>query len=183
MTDAKDIMVFEGWDRHLVDAMTHLNARTWADLAALTAVELLQIKGLHTKRLAYLQRQLERRGLCLAERPAPGTEWATIRPARAPVVAGVYFLGCGEFIKIGCASDVQCRVVEFALYNPNEVELLTYEAIYDKAARHARERELHRQFRSHRHRLEWYRPAPAIIEHIAAQNAALLASHERTRRG
>lgn len=63
----------------------------------------------------------------------------------------VYFMRCGEFVKIGVANNPQKRKKEIETANPFAVELLATIPGGQK-----REAELHRQFKSCRYRREWF---------------------------
>jgi Meiotically up-regulated gene 113 len=69
----------------------------------------------------------------------------------------VYFIRCGDFIKIGYSLSPERRLSHIMTVNPHEIELLGYrygtrddEALY------------HERFAPHRHRGEWFNAAPEI---------------------
>lgn len=73
---------------------------------------------------------------------------------RSPNRSGcrVYFIQCGEFVKIGTATDVAARLLSLQTANPLPLVLLATERGFVP-----RERELHRQFAALRHANEWFR--------------------------
>jgi len=80
---------------------------------------------------------------------------------RIRVAGNVYFLRCGEFVKIGCAASVAERVRAIATMNPHPLELL---AIV-KGGRDE-EKALHRRFAHLRHRDEWFRYEGDLADYI-----------------
>ena len=81
----------------------------------------------------------------------------------------VYFVRCGEYIKIGYTSDPNTRMSKFRTNNPYVCELV---AIM-KGGR-IREAEIQRQFSEHLHRGEWYRLHESIavfIKDLASSSA------------
>lgn len=74
------------------------------------------------------------------------------RPSRR----GVYFLACGEFVKIGKATDVCLRYSAIQIATPFEIVPLGWIPANDDAHMTAIERELHASFAEYRHRGEWF---------------------------
>lgn len=75
----------------------------------------------------------------------------------------VYFVKCGEYIKIGYSTDVEARITGMMCDNPNDLELL--------ACFHGNritERILHESFSHCRHRNEWFHAGNDIYEFINA---------------
>lgn len=64
----------------------------------------------------------------------------------------VYFIKCGDFIKIGESSSLKLRLVQLQAMTPFDLELIAY-AIGGRAL----ERSLHQRFAKYRHRFEWFR--------------------------
>ena len=60
----------------------------------------------------------------------------------------VYFIGCGDFFKIGSSDDIDRRMKDIMTNNPYEIELLGTDE--DEAF-------WHRVFKHRHHRGEWYR--------------------------
>lgn len=60
----------------------------------------------------------------------------------------VYFIGCGEYFKIGCSQDIGRRIKDMEASNPYKVELLGV----DKD-----EEFWHKVFAHRHHRGEWYK--------------------------
>lgn len=73
----------------------------------------------------------------------------------------VYFIGCGEFIKIGWATNPHRRMADLQVANPLELMLLcaVVGTIRD-------ERSCHALFEGDRHRREWFRASPALLDYI-----------------
>lgn len=80
---------------------------------------------------------------------------------KRPLVGYVYFVRCQDFIKIGFTADVPNRLVTLQTSSPFEVDLLLAFAADCKA-----EGALHRKFKHLRHRNEWFRSAPELLDHI-----------------
>lgn len=75
----------------------------------------------------------------------------------------VYFLSCGEFIKIGYSADTQARhrVKSIQVSSPHEVRLLCVIEGGRKA-----EAKLLARFHHLRHRGEWFRAEPELLTFI-----------------
>jgi len=73
----------------------------------------------------------------------------------------VYFLKCGDFVKIGVSKKPRSRLLTLASSVPYDVELLIM-LTGDRAL----ERFLHRQFSNHHHRHEWFHMHDDILEFI-----------------
>jgi hypothetical protein len=70
--------------------------------------------------------------------------------------AGVYFVKCGPFVKIGCSNRLNERLRCIDLSVPFETQVLAVLDVPNEDARQ-REAELHRRFAHLRHRGEWFR--------------------------
>jgi hypothetical protein len=68
------------------------------------------------------------------------------------VTGFVYFLRCGDFVKIGFSADPQRRLRYLQTATPFDFELLGYHA-----GTKWHEQRLHKVFASLRHRHEWFR--------------------------
>lgn len=66
--------------------------------------------------------------------------------------AVVYFIKCGEFVKIGTTFDLNARRKAMLTDNPFELELL-----FTKQGSVPKEKAFHAQFAQYRHRREWFR--------------------------
>jgi hypothetical protein len=66
--------------------------------------------------------------------------------------SNVYFIQCGEFVKIGKADNPRVRLSELTTGNPLDMKLL-----YAVPGCENVERSLHRWFRTYHHRGEWFR--------------------------
>lgn len=79
----------------------------------------------------------------------------------------VYFIQCGDRIKIGFAlNDVQMRLQTLQTGSPEPLVLLHYEAGSERI-----ERELHRRFKAFRHAREWFRLEGALAEFIEGRRS------------
>lgn len=76
------------------------------------------------------------------------------QPKPCPVV---YFIRCGEFIKIGYSSKLRERVSNIATSTPHKVELLGAISGGQKM-----ERDMHKRFARCRHSREWFKPDAAM---------------------
>lgn len=63
----------------------------------------------------------------------------------------IYFIRCGEYVKIGFSTDHQSRIRAISAHTPYEVVL---EALHEGTR--ADEATFHRLLASHRHKLEWF---------------------------
>lgn len=80
---------------------------------------------------------------------------------RGKLTGWVYFIRCGEFIKIGFSTDPRRRLADIQSHMPHDAELLLAFAASEKV-----ERQLHRKFGAMRHRNEWFRAEQALVTHI-----------------
>lgn len=94
--------------------------------------------------------------------PSDPGRWTT-------TAGGVYFVRCRGFVKIGVAANLDVRLAAFALYNPDDVELLLFRRTASQAAAFKLEAALHFKFKEHRHRGEWYRDCPEIGAFITTE--------------
>lgn len=74
---------------------------------------------------------------------------------------GVYFIKCGEFIKIGMTTNVWSRIANLQAATPLPLVLVGFEAWPEETLKQ-REAQLHQQFSHCRHRLEWFRAEPDL---------------------
>ncbi|MDP3940647.1 MAG: GIY-YIG nuclease family protein [Deltaproteobacteria bacterium] len=74
----------------------------------------------------------------------------------------VYFLRCGDFIKIGWSKEFGRRIKALSTSSPYDIELITTIDGSPKL-----ERELHKRFSSHHHRNEWFRLEGELAYYIA----------------
>lgn len=70
--------------------------------------------------------------------------------------SGIYFIRCGEFIKIGCSSDIRQRFLNIQSGNPYELVLEAKHICCGKTMR-SLEKYLHNKFKDSKHMLEWFR--------------------------
>lgn len=81
--------------------------------------------------------------------------------------AGVYFVKCCNFIKIGCSLDVNQRLQTLTYAMPFELQLLAVLPVIAEDVTRI-EAQLHRQFAHLRHRGEWFRIGNDLLAHIAS---------------
>lgn len=81
----------------------------------------------------------------------------------------VYFIQCGEFIKIGTAIDVGARIRSIRASNPHPIEVLKVMPADDDL-----EKDLHKRFATSRHRGEWFKPSRELSDLIANVSVANL---------
>ena len=63
----------------------------------------------------------------------------------------LYFVQCGEYVKIGIAADVRKRVRDMEMHNPYEMKIL-----HVMPGKRKEEKELHKRFATYRRRNEWF---------------------------
>ena len=99
--------------------------------------------------------------------------------AKVPVSADsyVYFIQCGDLVKIGVAKDVQGRLATLQTGNPAELNLLFY-IPGDKDL----ERELQGRFYADSVGREWFRLSDEILAFIEADQSAINPPTEFTER-
>ncbi len=74
----------------------------------------------------------------------------------------IYFIQCATGpIKIGHGTNVEYRLSNLQMGNPNRLTLLTW---FPCADPQQTEVELHERFTAHRLRGEWFSPAPELVE-------------------
>jgi hypothetical protein len=95
--------------------------------------------------------------------PAGKSEWAYLVG-----VAGVYFAGYGDYVKIGVSRSIGGRMRELSTSSP---ERLKIHGIV-RGGTIKLERELHRRFKQYRRNGEWFLFAPPIREYITAVERA-----------
>jgi hypothetical protein len=87
----------------------------------------------------------------------------TAHPHNAAILTKIYVIRCGDFIKIGHALTPERRLREMRIGCPYPMEMLH---VVD--GRIALEKELHRAFRLHRLRREWFKIEGRVKEWIEA---------------
>lgn len=85
---------------------------------------------------------------------------------RKPVVNGVYFIQCNDFVKVGFANNVHRRVKDLDTGCPYNLRLIAVEPTESRK----REHELHRIFSGIRFKGEWYHLAAPITNYIKDLN-------------
>ncbi len=91
---------------------------------------------------------------------------------RKPTPTHLYALGCGPFVKIGVAIDVEVRLGILQKACPYEIIILKTVLRQDFDAAHSVELALHRQFAEHRTYGEWFAvPATDVLAAMASVEA------------
>ena len=104
-----------------------------------------------------------------ARRPRPilpalaATMLAALRGAATQEGSFVYFVQCGEFVKIGYTFDPRSRLDALLSGTPHDIDLIKL-----IAGGLAAERALHRCLSAFRHRREWFRLEPQLLQAIRA---------------
>lgn len=75
----------------------------------------------------------------------------------------IYFVQCGEFVKIGYTANPNSRMSKFKTNNPYECRLV---ALIDGGK--IIEAQMHERFAEFHHRGEWYRCGDALMSFIAS---------------
>jgi hypothetical protein len=81
--------------------------------------------------------------------------------ARKREAAVVYFLRCGNFVKIGYSYDPRKRIEKIQIWSPHDCELMGI-----AAGGPALEKTLHKEFSADRHRGEWFRLTDRLLAEI-----------------
>ncbi len=141
--------------------------QTWADVEPrFTEAMLLVYPGVGIEQVRWLRHELARRRMAVRYTsagqvtmpPAPRPPLA----ARAPDRAGVYFIQCGPFVKIGMALSVRKRFQGLQQVIPFQLELLgVIEPGVGQSLRDL-ERSFHQRFQSCHQCAEWFRLEDAL---------------------
>lgn len=81
------------------------------------------------------------------------------------MTAGVYFVRCEQFVKIGCSANIESRWRELQVGNPFELTLLAYVPTSTDRLE-AVERTCHQRFKHLRVRGEWFRWTDELAEAV-----------------
>lgn len=73
----------------------------------------------------------------------------------------IYFLECGEFIKIGFSRNLKGRLDALSCGNPYDVKLL----VTIRGGKHI-EIDLHERFADAHHRGEWFHKTPELLDFV-----------------
>jgi len=108
-----------------------------------------------------------------ARKPAQETALPFFPPEkRKPTPTHLYALGCGPFVKIGIAIDVEVRRSILQKACPYEITILTSVLRQDFDSARSVELALHRQFSAHRTFGEWFEvPAADVLAAMAGVEA------------
>jgi hypothetical protein len=106
----------------------------------------------------------------LAERYTSGACTECCRGRRRWLTEGrgeIYFLECGDFVKIGFASVLEGRLRSLRTANPYPLNILATISGYAST-----EKRLHARFAGARHRGEWFCRTPELLKFINEINGA-----------
>jgi hypothetical protein len=122
---------------------------------------LLRTKGIGVRVLREVRAALAAKGRVLPPE--------TVRPRpRSSNMGAVYFIQCGDFIKIGrTVNRVQERLAEFRCGNPYPLTLLATVTAH-RSELVQREASYHAQFVAYHHRDEWFRAEPDLLAVVQA---------------
>lgn len=153
----------EGWDARTTATLSMLGVKTWGDLAALSEGGLLKVKGFGRVQLTEVKRRMRQAGVEFRGERAVTS--VVLAPEPQPI-CGVYFMACGQYVKIGFGRNIRKRLKQIAISNPHPVDLVGYIVSNDPKSARALEKQLHDRFRAHRHRLEWFHYVDEIQEFV-----------------
>lgn len=162
------------------------NVTTVGDLAALKPHQILRVHGTGRKTLDAIQDRLVAHGFSLypygCARPEPlYAVRARIRPFRLSD-SGIYFIECGDAIKIGYASSVERRLSAMRTGCPLPMCLLyVWPMLYEhpESEYYAKEREFHERFAALRMHGEWFRAESPLTDFIEAELSAMEREDDR----
>jgi len=86
------------------------------------------------------------------------------RRSGKPDTGYVYVLRCGDYVKVGIASNVTARVSSLQTGNPHPVELLMH---WPSETPERDERILHRSLENYHHRGEWFHASAQVFNILA----------------
>lgn len=93
-------------------------------------------------------------------------------PPPAIVVAGVYFVKTGDFIKIGYGSNIASRLLALQCANPQPLQLMHWER-----GSMSDERAFHKRFEHQRTRGEWFSFDGELLDYVKRRTAFLWGFH------
>lgn len=162
---------FEMWPTKIDRELARLGVRTWRDLAGLSPREILIRTNLGQVSVRWIKNRMSMAGVGFdASQPRP----IPCRVIDLKPVCGVYFVRCGEFVKIGSASNVRKRTQNLSEGIPFTLEPLGWVRAVDRDTAYALERALHKKFAAQRYHFEWFRYCPAIRAFIATHTGKML---------
>jgi hypothetical protein len=93
-------------------------------------------------------------------------------------LCGVYFWECGSYVKIGMSSDVQKRLQQLSQTIPYPLKPLGFIPAETVNAALEIEKAWHHRFSPNRHRPEWFRATPELVNAIAGESQPWPVSRE-----
>lgn len=147
---------FATWPTRVRRALEGADITSWDHLRLLDMRALMGIKGLGRLGLDFVFAQMAAQG----EAPDASSLY------EASPSSWIYFVRCGEFVKIGRTANWPTeRVGKLATATPYDVAVLGVMRCFRHKA-NAQEKEIHRMFIQDHHRREWFRLTPQILEFI-----------------
>lgn len=105
-----------------------------------------------------------------ASQPEPSGE------PNLPAQCGVYFIQCGEYVKIGRAADLQQRYKGLSTGTPFPLSVLHFIPCNDLDTAVSLERQMHTRFHHLRHRGEWFRHTDELKRYLRENASNTLAA-------
>lgn len=140
--------------------------KAWADVADFPPGGFLAYPGVGRQGFHWIQHELRRRsggvkyvstGVQMVPRFGRGIGRVSARVMPLEVKAGVYFIQCGPFVKIGLARNIRFRFKSLQQIIPFQLELLGAFAPAEGQSLRDLERSFHQRFCSVHQCGEWYR--------------------------
>lgn len=164
-----DALPFRSWPLRIARVLYDNGITTWPVLERLTWNQVYSTKKLREKDIFWLQEQMTRRGGAgfrpdpeVQRKPQPTIpKWKD----RVSSDAGVYFLQCDQFVKIGVTSSFIRRMDGYNLHCPLPMRYLA-KFRYLPSVAYKKEHELHVQFKALHHRGEWFRLEQPILDYL-----------------
>ena len=99
--------------------------------------------------------------MLIAPKPKPMVARPRRVKSKKPPIGQIYYLSDGDHIKIGFTLNWNKRKYAYGTYSPRDLELIAIHrgTMFD-------EKRLHRMFKQHRVKNEWYSRSPEIMAHI-----------------
>lgn len=146
----------------LARAFAGEGVETWADAQRIPVAQLLTYPGVGRGQLAWMNYELRLRSAAVVNQDDGSVSIPLVPgPAkRSPELtdrAGVYFIQCGQFVKIGLGKSVRRRFRAIRRSMPFRVDLLGVVVPESGKTLRQLEREYHVQFKAFRQRGEWFR--------------------------
>lgn len=177
---AEQAVALEAVPRQLAVAIEAHGYQTWAEVeSGLSELTLLSYHGVARVHIGWLRNEIARRKRGLRDATTGRTCVPCVTrlplPSKPQDRAGVYFVQCGQFVKIGMARSVRKRLRHFHQAIPFQVDLLGVVAPDAGQSLRAAEKAMHARFAVYRQIGEWFRREGELDEvcHRLASGASL----------